>query len=427
MERKDERSRAEELDRLDELSPFREEFHFPDDGKGGRMLYFTGNSLGLQPKRARTLLEEELEDWARYGVEGHFKARRPWFSYHHFFKEPLARVVGARPEEVTAMNSLTTDLHLLMVSFYRPEKQRYRILCEGKPFPSDRYAFESQARFHGYDPEDAIIELHPRSGEDELRNEDVLSAIETYRDSLALVLFGGVNYYSGQAFPIGPITEKAHEVGAYAGFDLAHAAGNIDLQLHRDEVDFAAWCSYKYLNSGPGSVGGIFVNDRYGKDEDLIRFAGWWGHDEESRFRMEKGFSPMRGADGWQLSNAPVFAMAPHLASLELFDRAGMDALSDKRDRLTGFLEDVLDAINERKGGDAIELITPREKERRGAQLSFRVKGKEGRKVQDALIGEGVSTDFREPDVIRAAPVPLYNSFSDLVGFGERLERALGT
>jgi kynureninase len=425
MERKQDREYAESLDRRDELASFRDEFHFPDDGNGGKMLYFTGNSLGLQPKGARRILEEELEDWARFGVEGHFKARRPWFYYHHYFKEPLAKVVGAEPEEVTAMNSLTTDLHLLMVSFYRPDRQRYRILCEKKPFPSDRYAFESQTRFHGFDPEDAIVELEPREGETCLRTEDILDTIGTYKDSLALVLLGGVNYYSGQAFRIGPITEKAHEVGALAGFDLAHAAGNLKLDLHRDEVDFAAWCSYKYLNSGPGSVGGIFVNAEHGSNEELPRFAGWWGHDEESRFRMEKGFSPMKGADGWQLSNAPVFSMAPHLASLELFDRAGMERLTRKRERLTAYLEDLLEAVNERKGRRAIEVITPSEDEDRGAQISFRVDG-DGRKVHERLIEGGVSVDFREPDVIRAAPVPLYNSFTDVLRFTDILEEALG-
>ncbi len=415
---------ADSLDREDELSDLREEFHFPDDGNGGKKLYFTGNSLGLQPKRARRIIEEELEDWARYGVDGHFEARRPWFYYHHYFKEPLGRVLGAKPEEVTAMNSLTTDLHLLMVSFYRPDQKRYRILCEGKPFPSDRYAFESQVRFHGFDPDDAIVELHPRAGETQLRTTDILDTIEAYRDSLALVLLGGVNYYSGQAFRIGGITEKAHECGAMAGFDLAHAAGNLKLELHRHDVDFAAWCSYKYLNSGPGSVGGIFVNEKHGSDEALPRFAGWWGHDEESRFRMEKGFSPMKGADGWQLSNAPVFAMAPHLAALELFDRAGMGALRKKSEQLTNYLERVLDEVNERKGGGMIEVITPSEPEDRGAQLSFRIGG-EGRKVHEALVEAGVSVDFREPDVIRAAPVPLYNSFADVKAFGERLEAAL--
>lgn len=426
MRNNDEASDAEVLDWNDELSFLRDEFHFPDDGEGGKMIYLTGNSLGLQPKRARTIIDEELEDWARHGVEGHFEARRPWFYYHYYFKEPLARVIGAKPEEVTAMNSLTTDLHLLMVSFYRPDQKRYRILCEGKPFPSDRYAFDSQARFHGLDPDDAIVELHPRAGEASLRTDDILDSIEAYRDSLALVLLGGVNYYSGQAFRMGAITEKAHECGAFAGFDLAHAAGNLKLELHRDNVDFATWCSYKYLNSGPGSIGGIFVNEKHGDRPDLPRFAGWWGHDEEDRFRMEKDFSPMKGADGWQLSNAPVFAMAPHLASLELFDRAGMDALRSKSERLTGHLEKLLSVIDKRQGGGLIEVITPSEPEDRGAQLSFRIGG-EGRKVHQALVEAGVSVDFREPDVIRAAPVPLYNSFSDLTAFGQVLERALKT
>lgn len=425
MERSDDRSHAEELDRKDELASFRDEFHFPDDGNGGKMLYFTGNSLGLQPKGARRIIEEELEDWASYGVEGHFQARRPWFYYHHYFKEPLARVVGAKPEEVTAMNSLTTNLHLLMVSFYRPTSQRYKILCEKKPFPSDRYAFESQTRFHGFDPEDAIVELEPREGEVQLRTEDILDTIEENRESLALVLLGGVNYYSGQAFRIATITEKAHDVDAIAGFDLAHAAGNLQLDLHNKGVDFAAWCSYKYLNSGPGSVGGIFVHEKHASDEKLPRFAGWWGHDEESRFRMEKGFSPMNGADGWQLSNAPVFAMAPHLASLELFDQAGMERLSQKRDRLTAYLEERLESVNAWKGRPVIEIITPQEKGDRGAQLSFRLTEGDGKKVHEKLTASGVSVDFREPDVIRAAPVPLYNSFIDVWSFGEVLKEAL--
>lgn len=425
MEFRADRAFAEEMDRADELAPFRDEFKFPKDKNGDPLIYFTGNSLGLQPERAETLLREELEDWATFGVEGHFEARRPWFYYHHYFKEPLAHVVGAKPEEVTAMNSLTTDLHLLMVSFYRPDQKRFRILCEGKPFPSDRYAFESQARYHGFDPDEAIVELHPRKGENTLRTEDIIAKIREYQESLALVLFGGVNYYSGQAFELGRIAETAHEVGAYAGFDLAHAAGNLKLDLHGDDADFAVWCSYKYLNSGPGSVGGIFVHEKHGSDDELPRFAGWWGHNEESRFRMESGFTPMKGADGWQLSNAPVFAMAPHLASLELFDRAGMDALVRKRERLTAYLEFILQNLNEQKGKEAIEIITPQDPAHRGAQLSFRI-GAEGRKVQDALIEKGVSVDFREPDVLRAAPVPLYNSFQDVWEFGERLGRSLG-
>ena len=320
---------AREQDELDPLKGYRDKFHFPDFGRDNA-IYLTGHSLGLQPKTAREAIEIELEDWARYGVEGHFEGRNPWYSYHELLSEPMAGIVGAKPSEVVCMNSLTTNLHLMFVSFYRPTDSRYKIISEGRMFPSDRYLLETQTRFHGYDPDDAIIEISPRDGEGVIREEDILAAIDEHADELALVFFGGVNYLTGQLFDMSKITAAAHAVGAIAGFDLAHAAGNVPLSLHDWDVDFAAWCSYKYLNSGPGNVGAIFVHEKHGEDFNLPRFGGWWGHDKNTRFKMESGFKPMPGAEGWQLSNAPIFGMAVVKASLDIFAEVGMSALRAK-------------------------------------------------------------------------------------------------
>ncbi|MGZ5304717.1 MAG: kynureninase, partial [Bacteroidia bacterium] len=330
---------AREQDQQDSLKSYRDQFHIPKDKNGKDLIYFTGNSLGLQPKSVRDYIEVELKDWETLGVEGHFHGKNPWFGYHKMFEEPVARLVGALPHEVTVMNTLTTNLHLMMVSFYRPTKDRFNILVEGAAFPSDQYAVESQVRFHGFEPDKSIIEVFPRDGEYTLRTEDILHAIEDNKNELALVLIGGVNYYTGQAFEMEKITEAAHNVGALAGFDLAHAAGNLLLKLHDWNVDFAVWCSYKYLNSGPGGVSGLFVHEKWADDKDLPRFAGWWGYDEGTRFQMKKGFMHMHGAAGWQLSNAQILPMAAHKASIDIFDKVGMKALREKSDRLTGFLE----------------------------------------------------------------------------------------
>jgi len=414
---------ARKMDEQDPLKSFREEFIFPSFTEKP-VIYFTGNSLGLQPKKASAYIQEELEDWASFGVEGHFLARRPWYSYHEQLTEMTAKVVGAKPIEVVVTHSLTTNLHLLMVSFFRPHGHRTKILCEAKAFPSDQYALESQIAFHGL-PSDHLVEIFPREGEQLIREEDILARISELGDELALVMIGGVNYYTGQLFDMKKITEAGHAVGAKVGFDLAHAAGNINLKLHDWDVDFAAWCGYKYLNSSPGGVSGIFVHERFSQDTSLPRFAGWWGHDISQRFKMDSSFIPMAGAEGWQLSNAPVLAMAAHLASLELFDKAGMNEIGAKRDLLTAYLEFIIDDLSLRnKDRCTFELITPRNKAKRGAQLSIMAKG-QGRKLFEALSREGVVADWREPNVIRVAPAPLYNSFEDCYRFGIALELAI--
>jgi kynureninase len=414
---------AQNLDKVDPLRSFRDAFHFPTFHKN-EVRYFTGNSLGLQPKSAAKYIQEELEDWAKFGVEGHFLARRPWYSYHENLTEKVARIVGAKPIEVVVTHSLTTNLHLLMVSFYRPTGKRTKILCEAKAFPSDQYALESQVKFHGLSAEN-LVEVAPREGEQLIRIEDILSKIEEIGDELALVMIGGVNYYTGQLFDMETITKAGHKVGAVVGFDLAHAAGNINLKLHDWGVDFAAWCGYKYLNSSPGGVSGMFVHERHANNPDLPRFAGWWGYNKEKRFLMEPGFQPMLGAEGWQLSNAPVLGMAAHLASVEIFDQAGMTAIGDKRDLMTAYLEFVIDKISERnKEKCTFELITPRDKNQRGAQLSIMAMG-QGRALFDVLSDLGVVSDWREPNVIRVAPAPLYNSFEDCWWFGQLLEKAI--
>jgi len=413
---------AKQQDANDPLKNYRDKFYFPMM-HGRETVYFTGNSLGLQPKATQDYILNELEDWATFGVEGHFHARNPWMPYHEQFAVPLSKIVGAKPEEVVAMNQLTVNLHLLLVSFYRPTKTRYKILCEAKAFPSDQYALESQVTFHGLDPKDAIIEVFPREGEVCIRHEDVLAAIEKNKDSIATILIGGVNYYNGQVFDMEGITEAGHKVGALVGFDLAHAAGNIKLELHDWDVDFACWCSYKYMNSGPGGVSGVFINERHLNKPELIRFAGWWGHDKDSRFKMEKGFVPMSTAEAWQMSNAPVLSMAAHKASIDIFDEVGMDALVAKAEKLTGYLEFIVDDINtvlDKK----LEIITPRDKKQRGCQLSIVAHGR-GKELFNKLTEAGIISDWREPNVIRCAPVPLYNSFEDVYRFGEILKGAL--
>ncbi|MEO9533705.1 MAG: kynureninase [Crocinitomicaceae bacterium] len=415
---------ARDLDKKDALASYRDRFFIPQLN-GEDAVYFTGNSLGLQPKTVKDYIQRELNDWATFGVEGHFEAQKPWFAYHEFLTSKIAKIVGAKDSEVVVTHSLTTNLHLLMVSFYRPTAQRYKIICEAKAFPSDQYALESQVKFHGYDPQDAIIEIAPREGEHLIRQEDVLQAIEDAGDSLAMLMMGGVNYYSGQLFDMKTITEKVHGVGATCGFDLAHAAGNVILKLNEWGVDFAAWCSYKYLNSSPGGVSGMFIHEKHEMNEELPRFAGWWGYDKETRFEMKPGFKPMRGAEGWQLSNAPVLGMAAHLASLDIFDEVGMEKLRVKSDDLTAYLEDIINDISERKGHLCeFEIITPKNKSERGAQLSILAHGK-GKAMFDSLTKLGVIADWREPNVIRIAPVPLYNSFEDIFRFGQYLEQSI--
>lgn len=415
---------AQALDAADELKAYRERFHFPTFTENP-VRYFTGNSLGLQPKTAREKINLELDDWAKWGVEGHFLGTNPWFKYHEFLTESAARIVGALPKEVVVTHSLTTNLHLLMVSFYQPKGNRTKILCEAKAFPSDLYALESQVRFHGLDPKTDLVALAPREGEHLLREEDILAKIEELGDTLALVMFGGVNYYTGQLLDMPGITKAGHAVGAIVGFDLAHAAGNIPMELHNWGVDFAAWCSYKYLNSSPGGVSGMFVHERFANRPDLVRFAGWWGYDKKTRFMMEPGFVPMEGAEGWQLSNAPVLGMAAHWASLEIFDEVGMKKLQEKSRKLTGYLESILDELSAKYGDTcSFEIITPREEHRRGAQLSILLHGR-GKEVFEVISAKGVVADWREPNVIRVAPVPLYNSFEDVYYLGKYLEEAI--
>jgi kynureninase len=411
---------AQSLDEKDTLKTYRNQFHIPKIN-GKDCIYFTGNSLGLQPKSTRQFVEEELLDWEKLGVEGHFHAKkRPWFHYHKFSKEALASLVGAKPIEVVSMNSLTTNLHLMMVSFYRPSGKKFKIIMEAGAFPSDQYAVESQVRFHGFDPTEAIIEVKPREGEATLRTEDIVTAIDKNAESIALVLFSGVQYYTGQFFDLKSITKAGHKAGAKVGFDLAHAVGNVPVNLDNSGADFAAWCSYKYLNSGPGGVSGIYVNERHANNPDLPRFAGWWGHNEEERFKMEKGFIPMEGADGWQQSNVNVLSSAAHMASLQVFKEAGIDKLRVKSLQLTGFLEYLIKSDLQ----DSVQILTPENTEERGCQLSLVVK-KDGKKAFDTLTKEGVIADWREPEVIRVAPVPLYNTFEDVYNFYSIMKKVL--
>lgn len=413
-------SYALSCDEQDELKSFRSKFHFPTI-HNKQALYFTGNSLGLQPKTAKAAIIDELDSWANLGVEGHFHGKNPWFEYHHRFKSGSAMLVGAKESEVVLMNTLTANLHFLMVSFYQPKRKRIKIICEAKAFPSDQYALETQVKFHGLDPKEALIEVGPREGEHLIHQEDIIAAIEKAGDELALVMIGGMNYYTGQKMDMQRITEAGHKVGAKVGFDLAHAVGNVKLDLHNWQVDFACWCTYKYLNSGPGSIGGIFVHEKHGNNNDLPRFAGWWGYDQETRFLMEPGFVPMKGADGWQLSNAPVMALAPIKSSLDIFEEAGMEKMLAKQAKLTGYLEFVVNQISDEAEGTSFEIITPKDSAERGCQLSILVTGK-GKELFDYLVANSVIGDWREPNVIRIAPVPLYNSFEDVYQFGQILK-----
>ena len=413
-------TRARTLDAHDALAHFRDEFHVPKHRDGSDSIYLCGNSLGLQPKGVRAAIEHELADWERLGVEGHFHGKNPWYSYHEPLLAPAAQVVGAKPSEVALMNSLTTNLHLLMVSFYRPNAERFKIVIEASAFPSDRYAVASQAQFHGYDPDEAIVELKPRSDEDTLRQEDIEEFLRREGDSVALIMMGGVNYYTGQVFDMEAITRAGHAAGAVVGFDLAHAAGNVPLQLEAWGVDFAAWCTYKYMNSGPGSVSGLFVHPRHSTvDSKLPRFAGWWGVDPKTRFEMPACFVPQVGAGGWGLSNAPVLLMAPHRVALDQFARATMPALRAKSVAMTEFLLELLDKLP----GGAPELITPRDPEARGGQLSLRF-GTEAKAMHERLSQTGVVCDYREPDCVRLAVAPLYNRFEELWRFAEVLKEA---
>ena len=414
---------AQSLDAQDELRQYRDEFHFPHVN-GKQVIYFTGNSLGLQPKRTKTYVDEVMNDWANLAVEGHFYADKPWWDYQERFAVPLSDIVGAKPTEVGVMNTLTVNLHLLMVSFYNPTPQKYKIICEEKAFPSDQYMFQSQVKFHGYDPKDAIVEIKRREGEANIRLEDILAKIEEVGSELALVLIGGVNYYTGQVFDMKTITAAGQKHGAYVGWDLAHAAGNIKLNLHDWNVDFAAWCSYKYMNSGPGNASGFFVHEKHHNDKELKRFAGWYGHNKERRFKMEPDFDPVHGADGWQISNLPILSLAPYLASVEMFAEVGMDKLITKRNLITSYLEFILHEIDNELEGAEFEILTPSNQEERGCQLSVYLHG-QGRELFDRLMKNGVITDWREPNVIRLAPAPFYCSFEDMYEFGQILKELI--
>jgi len=415
---------AQHLDHQDPLKHFRRRFLIPQHNRTD-WIYFAGNSLGLQAKSVRTYVENELEEWGRLGVDAHFDGKIPWVSYHEIFPDQLSKIVGCLPHEVVVMNQLTINLHLLMISFFRPDKKRYKIICEGKAFPSDQYALESQVRLHGLDPRESIIEVHPQPGSAVIETKQVLESIEQHHDELAVVLFGGVHYYSGQLFNMKAITEAAHSAGAYAGFDLAHAAGNVPLRLHQWDVDFACWCSYKYLNSGPGGVAGAYIHERHGKNDTLPRLAGWWGYNKSTRFKMEKGFDPILTAEGWQTSNAPILSMAAHKASLDIFDEAGMDTLVDKSRMLTGYLIHLLDQLISRSN-HPVEVITPRKEDEHGCQVSMLV-NKNGKGVFEELLRHGVLADWREPNVIRVAPVPLYNTFEEVWQFANIFSKILQT
>ncbi len=404
---------ARKQDREDVLRHFKDKFIFPQHN-GQNCIYFCGNSLGLQSKNINTEIQQVLSQWAEFGVEGHFTGEQPWTQYHKLLVEPLTKIIGAKPHEIVVMNTLTVNLHLLMVSFYQPTATRYKILMEGGAFPSDQYAIQSQVKFHGYNPEDAIIEIEPREGEHLIRTEDIVDKIEAHQDEIALVLFGGINYYTGQFFDLEAITRAGHLAGAKVGFDLAHAAGNVPMKLHEWKVDFAMWCSYKYMNSSPGGMSGVYINEKYADRADLPRFAGWWGHDEERRFLMEKAFVPMHGAEGWQLSNAPILALAPYKASLDLFEQAGFENLRAKSIRLTGYLEFLLQELNQQSYN--YEFITPSNPAERGCQLSVLAKD-EGKALFNYLIEYGVILDWREPNVIRVAPTPMYNTFEEVWQF----------
>lgn len=409
---------ARQLDDQDPLAKYRSEFLIPQFTPGHDCIYLAGNSLGLQPKKAKEYIEQELTDWANLGVEGHFEAKHPWLPYHENLTDMSARIVGAEPAEVIVMNTLTVNLHLMMISFYRPTPGRFKVVIEGGAFPSDQYAVESQVKLHGFSPEEAIIELTPRAGEHTLRTEDIISLLEKESDKISLVLLGNANYLTGQAFEVARIVKAAHAAGCVFGLNLAHGAGNLLLKLHDWDVDFAVWCSYKYLNGGPGGLAGCFVHQRHSRSFDLPRLAGWWGHNKTTRFRMESKFDPMEGAEGWQLSNPPIFQLAALRASLEIFDAATMIELRKKSELITGYLEYLLDQLP----NNFCSIITPRDPNQRGSQLSFQVKGNPKALLQ-SLKKHGVICDFREPNIIRATPAPLYVKYADLYGFAQILSQ----
>lgn len=400
---------AQQQDQEDKLAHLRSQFHIPKDKNGKEWLYFTGNSLGLQPKNTQKYIQQELDDWANYGVEGHFEAKNPWLPYHEFLTENMAKIVGAKPIEVVVMNTLTTNLHLLMVSFYQPTKKKYKIVIESDAFPSDRYAVQSQLKFHGFDVEEGLIEWKPRVGEELLNIEDLEAIVADQGDEIALLLIGGVNYYTGQYLDLKKIAEIGHAKECMVGIDLAHGAGNVFPELHDSGVDFAAWCTYKYLNSGPGSLGGLFVHEKHAHNKDLPRFSGWWNHNKETRFNMRQPFDVMPGAEGWQLSNPPILSMAAIKASLDMFAEVGMEALREKSEKLTGYFEFLINQIN----SDSIKIITPSNPKERGCQLSIQVKNAD-KDLHVKLTENNIITDWREPDVIRCAPVPMYTSFEDV-------------
>jgi kynureninase len=411
---------AKTQDQNDPIAHYRDAFHIPKTSDGKEWLYFTGNSLGLQPKETKNHIQQELDDWANLGVEGHFEAKNPWMPYHEFLTESMAEIVGAKPIEVVIMNTLTTNLHLLMVSFYQPTKTKFKIVIESDAFPSDRYAVETQLRFHGFDSTDSLIEWTPKDGETLLNIDDLAALLETQGDEIALLLIGGVNYYTGQYLDLKKIAELGHRYGCKVGIDLAHGVGNIQPNLHDSGVDFAAWCTYKYMNSGPGSLGGIFVHERHAYDESLKRFAGWWSQNKDTRFDMRQPLDIIPGAEGWQLSNPPILSMAAIKASLELFSEVGMPALREKSIQLTGYMEYlILELQNEH-----ISIITPKDPEQRGCQLSIQVKNAD-KSLHTKLSEANVITDWRTPDVIRCAPVPFYNSFEDVFKMVETLKTVL--
>ena len=414
---------AKQLDAADPLKSFRDKFIIPEvDGK--QQIYFLGNSLGIQPRSTKQYIQQILDDWSALGVESFLHAKEPWIDYHDKLIRPLAKIVGALPNEVVVMNQLTINLHLMLVSFYDPDATRYKIICEAKAFPSDQYAFETHVKNKGFDPSSTIIEVTPRQGEYTLRTEDIISIIEQHGHETALVLFGGINYYTGQFFDLEKITKAAKSFGIKVGFDLAHAAGNVELHLHDWEVDFACWCTYKYLNSGPGAIGGVFIHEK-NHDRNLKRFAGWWGYDKPTRFNMEKGFKPMPGAEGWQLSTPGMFLYAAHRAALEIFEEAGWKKILAKQKLLTEYLWYLLDEVNNSATKKSIEFITPRNEKDRGCQVSMLMLEK-GKEVYNGLMQQGIFTDWREPNVIRLAPAPLYNTFEEVWSFSDKLKALIG-
>lgn len=411
---------ARQMDEEDELRKYRSQFHLPMQKNGEPFVYLCGNSLGLQPKATEAMLQQELLDWKNLGVEGHFEAKNPWMPYHEFLTQAMAKIVGAKPNEVVVMNTLTVNLHLMMVSFYKPEGKRNKIVIEADAFPSDKYAVESQIKFHGLSPKECLIELKAREGETCLREEDILDVIDTQGGDIALVLLGNTNYYTGQYFDMKKITEHGHARGCKVGFDCAHGAGNLPLNLHDSGCDFAVWCNYKYLNSGPGGMGSAFVHERHENNKDLPRFTGWWGHNKETRFKMRDAFEPAPGVEAWQLSNPPILAMAAVWSSLKIFDEVGMEKLRKKAISLTGYLEYLVNTL----GNDVINIVTPSDPNQRGSQLSIQVKNAD-KKIFNQITEDGVIADWREPDVIRVAPVPMYNSYEDVFKFYNILKTAL--